>query len=450
MKNALHEHTEKILETLGAQELAVRIYDCETDSLPAFIYTYEKKSFLICCTYEAAIPDCAWLKRLENFTGKELFMSAQGQEIYIYWFENKSLESATLGNAEERPTLPVRLKKKDKFVTHADLPEYIDRYIFDSLNARYAPDPVAFSDNLTHRKQDVLVYLGTYFPRSYAESFCIFSNMLQNPTILTELQEKRELNLLSVGCGTGGDLLGLLSLITKKLPDVEEVTIHATDGNREALSILEKICSNLSPHWPFQLNVNIHTQIFEEKINAEFLENIEKKFDFILSFKMLGELLRNSDTCKDSYYDFCKEFLPHLSQKGICVILDVTTPAGNGKYLPMLLNAQINNALRELHLYKTLLPLPCNLYGSTCNISDCFSQKNFTVTHSRCKEDKSKVCYRVIAHKDFCDSIVSADRTTRYNIGMVQRIFDENPYDAKICLYTAKHDKEHDGYNLMR
>ena len=451
MKKTLRKHTEDILEALDSPGLTVHVSDCEVDPVPAFIYMQEKRSFLICCAYKAAIPDPAWLKRLENFIGKELFMSAREQDTFIYWFESKPLEPATHNDMIKKVSTPSNTRQQnDEFITHTNLPEYIDRYIFDALKATYAPNYTTFSDNLGHTKQNVLVYLGSYFPRSYAESFCIFNNMLQNPILLTALQKKSELSILSIGCGTGGDLLGLLSLITEKHPEVEQISIQAVDGNAEALSILKEICEGLRRHWPFQLSLNTHIQTFEGKISAAFLENIENKFDFILSFKMIGELLRNSDMRKESYYDFCKAFLPHLSDGGICVVLDVTTQTNGGNYLPILLNAQMNMAIRELKSYKTLLPLPCNLHEGACSANDCFSQKTFTVTHRQHSKDKSKVCYRVIAHKAFCKNIKVARGNVKYNIGMIQRKPGDDSYDVKICQHTCEWSEEHDGYNLPR
>lgn len=62
----------------------------------------------------------------------------------------------------------------------SDLPEWLDNYIFNILNAKYSPDHVRFEYNLNLSKEEVLIYLGTYFPRSYIEINSLFTDFL-NP-----------------------------------------------------------------------------------------------------------------------------------------------------------------------------------------------------------------------------------------------------------------------------
>ena len=54
------------------------------------------------------------------------------------------------------------------------LPIWLDDLIFKELKGQYHPQ---YSDmtNIDDDKEKTLNYLGTYFPRSYAESYCIFS-----------------------------------------------------------------------------------------------------------------------------------------------------------------------------------------------------------------------------------------------------------------------------------
>ena len=50
------------------------------------------------------------------------------------------------------------------------LPDWLDHIIFNELGAVYNPDHFKFSYNLDHTKDDVLVYLSTYFQKNHAEA----------------------------------------------------------------------------------------------------------------------------------------------------------------------------------------------------------------------------------------------------------------------------------------
>ena len=60
-------------------------------------------------------------------------------------------------------------------VTNVSLPQWLDKYIFSSLNAKYCRSNSDMSV-IDWDKKDMLNYLGTYFPRSYTESYCIWSD----------------------------------------------------------------------------------------------------------------------------------------------------------------------------------------------------------------------------------------------------------------------------------
>ena len=53
------------------------------------------------------------------------------------------------------------------------LPLWLDNLIFNELKAKYCPRNSDMT-NIDDDKAKTLNYLGTYFPRSYAESYCIF------------------------------------------------------------------------------------------------------------------------------------------------------------------------------------------------------------------------------------------------------------------------------------
>ena len=53
------------------------------------------------------------------------------------------------------------------------LPHWIDTLIFDELKANHCPQRSDMT-NIDNDKAKTLNYLGTYFPRSYVEAYCIF------------------------------------------------------------------------------------------------------------------------------------------------------------------------------------------------------------------------------------------------------------------------------------
>ena len=61
--------------------------------------------------------------------------------------------------------------------THKTLPNWLHNYIFETLGAEEKPDPREFCKNLHSDDVKNKIYLGTYFPRSFAEEFCIHENL---------------------------------------------------------------------------------------------------------------------------------------------------------------------------------------------------------------------------------------------------------------------------------
>lgn len=427
MKVSLRKYIKTIFATLQIENLPYEVYECRVDTLPEWTnhvsLAYE---FLICCKQNQ------YIDKLKKFLGKEIYQF----EDKIYWFDGDKLIG--LNQTEIKQFEDTDETTIDYLKTETCLPAWLDEFIFNQLNAEYAPDYQKFDYNLTLTKEENLKYLGTYFPRSYAESFCIFDNISQNRAYQQAVFERQTMNILSVGCGTGGDLIGLLTII-EKYCHTTTVNIWAIDGNKEALSILKKIISKFSGISTKKITLNLYTSIFTSIAAIDLLEykinNI--KFDFILSFKMICEIISEGKGLYDnSYYDFVLKFVPLLSKEGLCILLDVTTKAEHTTFNPILMNRQVNQALRELKDYQTLLPLSCNLYEERCTV-DCFCQKTFVVTHLKHSADKSKVAYRVIANKQLVGKISNYSNDGRFLI-----------HHEKYCLYQGSNDIIIDAYKL--
>lgn len=121
------------------------------------------------------------------------------------------------------------------------IPHWLDLALFNNLGAIYSPEYKKFEYNLDTDSEDIKVYLGTYFPRSYAESFCIFDDLLKSRQYLEVLKQQPEINILDFGCGTGGELIGLVVALSKHLTDYKTTNIIAIDGNRKALTTLKEL-----------------------------------------------------------------------------------------------------------------------------------------------------------------------------------------------------------------
>jgi hypothetical protein len=135
------------------------------------------------------------------------------------------------------------------------------------------------------------------------------------------------------------------------------------------------------------------------------------------------------------------KFAPMLSSEGLCVLLDVTTKTGhNNTFNPILMNRQVNQALRELKNYQTLLPLSCNRNEKVCE-EQCFTQQKFYVSHKCKPNDISKVSYRVIAQAALVNMLITDKETTQYVLQRNGECID------KFCPYSYG-EKIVDGYKL--
>ena len=80
------------------------------------------------------------------------------------------------------------------------LPEWLDEYIFKTLQASFCPECKTLVA-LDYDETRLLKYLGTYFPRSYAEAYHIFNLFFQSNNRIYD--GRNELSVFDFGCGTG-------------------------------------------------------------------------------------------------------------------------------------------------------------------------------------------------------------------------------------------------------
>lgn len=435
MKKVLEKHVLNILSTLKLEE-SFEVYDCNIDDIPNWA-----KHIQITHEYLIIVKESSNIEKLQKFLQREVYQNENG----IYWFDGDRITTVNSTKKEEVKSCPIESENIiDYLKTETRLPKWLDDYIFDDLKAEYCPDFKRFEYNLDLTENENLKYLGTYFPRSYAESFCIFDNIFQNKQYRKNISQQESLNILSIGCGTGGDLIGLITVIQKYSPKISNINIWAVDGNSDALSILEKVVNRFSILHSKNIKLTTINSVFNsiENIDIEVL-NLNS-YDFIITFKMICEIISaGRGRFDNSYYDFTIIFLRLLSKNGLCLLLDVTTKAEHiDVFNPILMNLQVNKALRELKEYQTLLPLSCNKNENRCFVQ-CFTQQKFYVSHKAKVNDLSKVSYRIIGKASLITKIHQNEEAAQY-------ILQKNGESIeKVCPYAIG-EKVIDSYKLNR
>ena len=309
------------------------------------------------------------------------------------------------------------------------LPQWLDDIIFNKFGAVYErrPEDVARTpDNLDFDK----IYLGTYFPRSYAEAYCIMGRLLDNKVYFDALANEQELNILDFCCGTGGEIIGLISILQEKLPNLKQINIDAFDANEMYIFNIFHIVEKIKVHLTVEININPQCIYVE---NEQHLDDVvsasNHQYHIILSFKALNEFIQGNTFPNDNVYRIVAgKFLPLLANNGILILSDLTNRYNEGGfYYPEKMNEGLNSLLRANNTYKSIFPFTCYHYEHKCR--GCYMQDRIYVTHSHRTNDISKVAYRIIGKSDFADRIVAniqpgicrainyqADKTAPYNI----------------------------------
>ena len=299
------------------------------------------------------------------------------------------------------------------------LPDWLDRIIFEELGAVYNPDHFKFSYNLDHTKDDILVYLGTYFPRSYAEAYIIMRDLLANETIRSVYAAKSRMSILDLGCGTGGEIFGTICAFADILGNDKAYKVVAIDGNQNATRMFDRVASRIKNVTDFAINTNVGSIAIDDKADMDLLGDVvSEDFDIVLSFKAVNEFIQRKRFTGNAYGHFVDMLAPKLAADGLLVLLDVTTrDEVSAVYYPILMNKGINDFVKNNPDFTTLLPLPCMLEDACCGIS-CYMQQRFRVSHSHRTDDLSKVAYRVMGRKDFVQSLnlVVNDNSCSYKI----------------------------------
>ena len=262
------------------------------------------------------------------------------------------------------------------------LPIWLDNLIFDNLSASYCrqnKDMVVLEWSL----DDIKKYLGTYFPRSYAESFCIFSIFFSKEKNVYE--NCQELSIFDFGCGTGGELIGFIMAVTKQLPNIKKFKIRALDGNTYALRLLECILEKTAKVLCLDIESNLMPVIIDDFYDMQVVEQIiTQSYDFVISFKAICEFVTKQQFEQQNPYEhIINVFMSKLSSKGIICLADITS---------------FNEVSQDW------LPVMLDNASKACNIDIIYRNGGFNedyhITHTHHKNDTSKIAWRIYKNKN--------------------------------------------------
>lgn len=388
---------------------------------------------------------CEYCAKLTKFTNHDV--KAISSNI-IFWEEGEIF--ATEGDSLSDVVVerqPEKLSETQSNVcfrkTKTILPHWLDKKIFNDYQAIYAPDHDRYEYNLDLNELELKVYLGTYFPRSYAEMFCIVDNLMQNK-FLKETMEQNEISVLDCGCGTGGEILGLITAIGKHLP-YGKINITAIDGNNGALAILKNLVE-CNPNKNVQVELNTFIQTLSTIEDVEELAFEKKNFHFVLCDKIVCELISKEVLPTNAYAIMAKKLATFLHENGLLIVLDVTTKdEHSGYFYPQLMNNAINDYVRKSRTIETLLPLSCACYEGCKDL--CFMQQTFSVSHSHKSNDESRVCYRVLCRKPLKNAIMQGKDTANLAHVIHPTKYKQND-DSAICCQSKNNEITIDTFNI--
>lgn len=257
------------------------------------------------------------------------------------------------------------------------MPSWLDSLLFEQLGAKYNR---SYSDMtvVDWNKEDILDYLGTYFPRSYTESFSIISQIYTEQMFFLN---KEEISILDFGCGTGGEIFGILSAIDLYYPTIKKVNIIGLDGNQHALKLYEKILEQFSSYTRLDVCNRIAPIRIADFYDLSIIDEIlDSPIDLFISFKAICEFVTKQCFEKNNAYEhIIKTFMPKLNSGGLMMIEDVSSYNDvSQEWLPKMMDKGIKSA------------------GYSNLMQNKGYNQTYSVSHSRKKNDLSKVAWRII------------------------------------------------------
>jgi len=241
--------------------------------------------------------------------------------------------------------------------------------LFNNFNAVFSIEKdvemvVNWQDDFKNR-----IYLGTYFPKTVAETFSFFTYFFASHKP-QEFFKENKLTILDLGSNSFPATVGFLFALKNNnfITKFKEIKIYSVDLNEGAFNLGKNVLTKLFPGINF--NFVFKRNNLSELVNRE-VEN-RKIFDIVLCSKVVNELIR-----KDVNFAFLKTIRfaeKILKNDGIFYLSDITSPINGNVFLPFIMNQEIADYLREDNKLDIVFPIPCSYWGKNCKAKNCFTQ----------------------------------------------------------------------------
>lgn len=337
-------------------------------------------------------------------------------------------------------------------------------------------------DNKFNSKSNNYSYLNRYFFQTFNFIKQFLGSVLKNKGVFERLLNGKEIRILSVGTGTGADVVGVLDVLLG-LKYAGELKISIIDANESALSIAENIISNFVKDFNCRFSVALDSSVYDFEngfdINLEY-----DTYGIIMTSKMLSEIMSRKKS-GTPVFEFLMNIVSRYSNKytltviaDVPVHIDINWRYGkkflnkiveddNGEmyqeylnecskfffrtrtWVPCVIYSQIKKYLKIEKGKEIIVPVPCScLCGSMCYTANIYSYRiggGDVVTNP--------ITIFLLSDKDAYPELEIFDKkewymTTSNKNGMVTvcRLNDESCCKKKIWSFEAKNINAKNAY----
>lgn len=295
----------------------------------------------------------------------------------------------------------------------ADLPEYMEGILGDApVACRFEKLREAAKQNLHADENKIGAYLGTYFPRSFCESVNVHNVLFGLDPVRRHWVNKKRISVLDFGCGTGGNLAGLLTSLARVAPRAA-VDVHVLEGNTRALAVMQNIIASTATELDLRVQLHTHQHVFspdtvsfEEELR-DALRQVPDDLDIVMAWKSISELFIADPNLSTGYYStFIRTCRPKLNENGFFSLLDVTIRE-RGRWIPTQLTRELLPLLATLPELDIWLPFGCALRNGICSSCGCYPKFAFPVSHHMHARDETKFTYFALGAPDTAEALRS-------------------------------------------